>query len=97
MNKEKKLYQVNYTSFDEADSYLHTEFGTPTTDKEAALAKYKQTCDDTRGTLDDDKKEGYLEWYHETESDNRCDFEVMTNGSNGYIRIELVEFTIKED
>lgn len=92
-----KLYQVNYVSFDESDSYLWTEFGTPTTDKKKATADFKQTCKNTRGTLKDGKKDGNVEWYNETKSENKCEFEVMDNGSVEQIRIELVEFTIKED
>lgn len=97
MNKENKLYQVNYVSFDEEDSYLWTEHHAPTFDKKAATADFKQTCEDTRGTIRDEKEEEDVEWYHETKSENKCDFEVMDNGSLRYIRIELVEFTIKED
>lgn len=92
-----KLYQVNYVSFDESDSYLWTEFGTPTTDKKKAKADFKQTCKNTRGTIRDEKKEGNVEWYNETKSENKCEFEVMDNGSVEQIRIELVEFTIEED
>lgn len=94
----KKLYQVNYISFDECDSYLWTEFGKPTSDKKAATADFKQTCENTRDTLKDDKKEGSVEWFTEDKKDdNRRDFVVMENGSTRYIRIELVEFEIKED
>lgn len=93
----KKIYQVNYVSFDESDSYLWTEFGTPTADKKKATAEFKQTCKNTRGNLRDGKKEGNVEWYKETKSENRSDFNVMENGSEQHIRIELVEFTIKED
>lgn len=92
-----KLYQVNYVSFDESDSYLWTEFGTPTTDKKKAKADFKQTCKNTRSTIRDGKKEGNVEWYNETKSENKCEYEVMNNGSVEQIRIELVEFTIKED
>ena len=93
-----KLYQVNYVSFDESDSYLWTEFGTPTTDKKKATADFKQTCKNTRGTLKQDKKDGLIGCYKETKSANRSDFS-YENGYNAEcnIRIELVEFTIKED
>ena len=93
-----KLYQVNYVSFDASDGYVFTEFGTPTADKKKATADFKQSLKHTRLTLKDDKKDGLIDYYKETKSENRSDF-VFENGYNAecHIRIELVEFTIKED
>lgn len=95
---EKKLYQVNYVSFDASDGYVFTDFGTPTADKKKATADFKQSLKNARGTLKDDKKDGLVEWFKETKLENRSDF-VYENGYNAecHIRIELVEFTIKED
>lgn len=95
---EKKLYQVNYVSFDASDGYVFTDFGTPTADKKKATADFKQSLKNARGTLKDDKKDGLIDCYKETKSANRSDF-VYENGYNAecHIRIELVEFTIKED
>lgn len=92
----KKLYQVNYVSYDSADCYLWTEFGKPTADKKAAIADFKRVCKNTRDTLKDDKKDGNVEWFTEDKSkDDRRDFVVMENGAERYIRIELVEFEIE--
>jgi hypothetical protein len=95
---EKKIYQVNYVSFDPSDGYVFTEFGTPTADKKKATADFKKSLKNTRGSLKDDKKDGLISCYNETKSSNRSDFS-YGNGYNAecHIRIELVEFTIKED
>lgn len=89
-----KIYQVFYTSFDGSDDNLFNEVQITTTDKDKAVETYYKEVENCCGNLDEEVKEGCVEFYGCCDDETLADIVVERNGYREYIRIELKEFAL---